>query len=267
MRFASLPMYDLVEVRLATRAWWTGLARAFATAGIEDVPRELSTPAESIAHWQDPKLLFSQTCGRPYTQQLASEVRLVATPCYTASGCEGPRYRSLLLSSETSSKPDLADLRDAKIAVNSFDSQSGWVALCAAVTTRGGQPDFAETLVTGSHAESIAAVARGDAQLCAVDCVTHALLKTHAPEMVAGVKPVDQSPAAAGLPYITSRTTEVDDVARLRDGLRNALDSRDLASTRDTLLIADCEILDDADYDVIRAMARDCATADHPKPT
>ncbi len=267
MRFASLPMYDLVEVRRATRSWWTGLARAFATAGIEDVPRELSTPAESIAHWQDPKLLFSQTCGRPYTQRLASDVRLVATPCYTASGCEGPRYRSLLLSRETSSKPDLADLCDAKIAVNSFDSQSGWVALCAAVTTRGGQPDFAETLVTGSHAESIAAVARGDAQLCAVDCVTHALLKTHAPEMVARVKPVDQSPAAPGLPYITSRTTEADDVARLRDGLRNALDSRDLASTRDTLLIADCEILDDADYDVIRAMARDCATADHPNST
>ena len=256
MRLASLPMYDLAEVRHATCAWWAGLARAFEAAGIEDVPSELTRPTETIAHWRDPKLLFSQTCGLPYTQQLVDDVRLIATLCYAATGCDGPLYKSLLLAGETSSEFDLADLRRAKVAVNSFGSQSGWVALCAAVTNPGCEPDFGEVLVTGSHAASITAVAQGDAQLCAVDCITYALIEAHTPEMVAAVKVVHQSPDAPGLPYITGRTTSVGDLARLRDGLRNALDEPDLASARDVLLIEDCEILDDADYDVIRAMAR-----------
>ena len=36
MRYASLPMYDLTEIRHATQAWWAGLARTFEAAGIDD---------------------------------------------------------------------------------------------------------------------------------------------------------------------------------------------------------------------------------------
>ena len=36
MAVASLPMYDLPELREATDAWWRGLARAFAAEGLED---------------------------------------------------------------------------------------------------------------------------------------------------------------------------------------------------------------------------------------
>ena len=249
-------MYDLAEVRDATQAWWAGLARGFAKAGLDQIPAELTVPGDAIAHWRAPGLLFSQTCGLPYTQSLVDDVQLVATPCYAARGCDGPTYCSVLLTGAASSTREMADLRIAKVAVNSFGSQSGWVALCAALTDSDHQPAFSDILITGSHAASIEAVARGEAKLCAVDCVTFALLERHVPATVANVEIVHQSPEAPGLPYITGAATSGDDVERLRDGLRRALDAPDLTAARETLLIEDCKVLEDTAYDRIREMVR-----------
>src|SRR5690606_6754530 len=94
---ASLPMYDLPEVAAATAAWWQGLARAFRAEGLADVPGRLATAPALPGHWRDPALLFSQTCGFPLTHGLAGALRLVATPCYRAAGCDGARYRSFLV--------------------------------------------------------------------------------------------------------------------------------------------------------------------------
>ena len=259
MRIASLPMYDLPEIRSATRAWWAGLARAFSAAGIDDVPETLTAPVDPTAYWQDRRLLFSQACGRNYTRELARHVRLIATPCYAASGCDGPRYRSLLLAGGDSDRHRIADLSTARAAVNGFDSHSGWVALCAAVSEAGAAPDFSDIRVTGAHVASIEAVRRGEADVCAVDCVTFALLESHAPDRVAGVKVLGRSPAAPGLPYITAAWTGAADLARLGDGLRRALEAPDLASARGSLLIEGCESLSDSDYDRVRDMAREVA--------
>ena len=257
MRVASLPMYDLPELRRATRAWWAGLARAFAAAGLDDVPGTLSAPADKTDHWQDRRLLISQACGRNYVRELATHVRLVATPCYAAPGCDGPLYRSLLaVGGDSELKPGV-DMSAVRAAINGFDSHSGWIALCAGVSALGAKPDFADIRVTGSHAASMDAVRRGEADLCAVDCVTFALFERHAPDRVAGLKLVGRTPAAPGLPYITSAGTGPGELSRLRDGLGNALEAPDLASVRDSLLIETCEVLSDSDYDRLREMARE----------
>ncbi len=257
MRLASLPMYDLPGNRRATRAWWAGLARGFAAAGLDDVPQVLTEPADRSGHWLDRRLLFSQACGRNYVRELAGHVRLVATPCYAAPGCDGPLYRSLLLAGADSELDPADDLSGARVAINGFDSHSGWVALCAAVSAAGDAPDFADIRVTGSHAASMAAVRRGAADLCAVDCVTFALLERHAPDRVAGLKPMGRTPAAPGLPYITGAGTGPAEISRLRDGLSRALEAPDLASVRDSLFIERCEVLADSDYDRVRDMARE----------
>ena len=261
MWVASLPMYDLPELRRATRAWWAGLARAFSAAGVGDVPQVLTDPADRAAHWLDRRLLFSQACGRNYVRELSGHVRLVATPRYAAPGCDGPCYRSLLVVGGDSDLEPAADMSTVRAAVNGFDSHSGWIALCAGVSAAGARPDFAGISVTGSHAASMEAVRRGEADLCAVDCVTFALLERHAPDRVAGVKVVGRSPAATGLPYITGAGIGAAELERLRDGLRRAMDAPDLASARENLLIESCEVLPDSAYDRVRDMARDiCPT-------
>ena len=248
--------------RRATRAWWAGLARGFAAAGLDGVPETLTPRGNTTDHWRDRRLLISQACGRNYVRELAGHVRLVATPCYAAPGCDGPLYRSLLLGGADSELEPADDLSSARAAINGFDSHSGWIALCAAVSATGGAPDFAGIRVTGSHAASMEAVRRGEADLCAVDCVTFALLERHAPDRVAGLKFLGRTPAAPGLPYITSAETGAAELSRLRDGLSRALEAPDLASVRDSLFIERCEVLADSAYDRVRDLAREIDRTD-----
>ena len=59
MRTAGLPMYDLPQLRSATDAWWSGIARHCAAAGLGDVPPTLTRPDDLTDHWMDPDLVFS----------------------------------------------------------------------------------------------------------------------------------------------------------------------------------------------------------------
>ena len=80
---ASLPMYDWPEVRQATDNWWAGIARH-----LDNAPA-LDRGADYTALWRDPRLLFSQTCGYPFTHEFSGRLKLIATPHYGADGCSG----------------------------------------------------------------------------------------------------------------------------------------------------------------------------------
>ena len=65
MSFASLPMYNPAEAPGASAALWSGIARHFRRAGIENVPDVLLDRPPIPDHWFSDELLFSQTCGYP----------------------------------------------------------------------------------------------------------------------------------------------------------------------------------------------------------
>ena len=90
MAIAGLPMYDLPELGGATDAWWSGLARALRSEGIEDVPDELTRMPQTEDVWGHEKLLLSQTCGYNMVADWRGRLTYVATPCYSAPGCDGP---------------------------------------------------------------------------------------------------------------------------------------------------------------------------------
>ena len=255
-------MYDLPEVRGATDAWWSGLARHLSAAGLAEVPPNLSRPDDLGAHWNDPAMLFSQSCGYPLTHALEGKVRIVATPCYDAPGCAGADYRSLVIVAADSPASAAADLSGARCAVSSFTSHSGFNSLRALVAplTRG-TPFFAEAVVSGGHGLSIAMVGRGEVDAAAVDCVTHALLAAHAPGALAGTRVLCRTPAAPGLPYVTAAATTADDLARLRNSVRAALADPGLAETRATLRIAGAEVLPADAYGRILDMERQAMEA------
>ena len=250
-------MYGLPEVAGATAAWWQGLARAFRAEGVAEVPEYLSAQPTLPDHWLQPDLLFSQTCGYPLTHALAGRVRLVATPAYAARGCTGTSYCSLLIVAEDNAAARLEDLRGCRCAFNNPDSQSGYNVLRAMVAplARGGR-FFGATIESGGHRASIAAVASGQADLCAVDGVTHAMLARHAPATLAGTRVLAESPSAPGLPFITAGGAGDDLVERLQAGLARALADPALAAARDDLLIAGTEVLPLSAYDAILEMER-----------
>jgi len=244
VRYASLPMYDLPGLREATKEWWTGLARHFIDLGLTDVPANLSAVAdERYPHWLSNDLLFSQTCGYPLTHRLAGKVKLLGTPCYAAPGCAGINYRSLIIVSENAVARTLGDLGACRVAVNAFDSQSGWNALRPLAEVLGGWDEvFRETIESGAHAQSIDLVREGRADVAAIDCVTHALMQDTTPQRLAGTRVVEMSGAAPCLPYITALATPDETVVLMQQGLRHAIADPALAATRTTLRIAGFEV-------------------------
>lgn len=88
---ATLPMYDWPEVRAAVDSLWASVARH---AGIE---AQVSHDILHGADWRRRDLVFSQTCGYPYTHEFRGRLNYIATPHYRADGCHGADYCSILL--------------------------------------------------------------------------------------------------------------------------------------------------------------------------
>ena len=252
MAVASLPMYDLPEVRDATDAWWSGLARHFCDAGIDGVPDALSRDIAAKAAWRNPSLLFGQTCGYPLTHEFRGLLRVVATPAYRAAGCNGADYCSYLVVRDKAAAASIADLSGSVAAVNVMDSQSGWNALAAAAAPYAGSDAFFSRIaLSGAHADSITMVRDGEADVAAIDAVTLALIERHRPDALRGIRRLAETPSAPGLPYVTRG--DADDVLAdaLWRGLRAALADPMLVDARDALLIDGAERLAITAYDRI----------------
>ena len=217
-RSAALPMY--LSNPQAVQALWKLLANRLGQTGLADLPHNLDWPQDYLAHWSDPQLLLSQTCGYPLTHALAGTVQLLGAFTYNAPGCEGVVCRSLLVARDEHAKRRLADFRGLRVAFNSDDSQSGYNALRAAIAPLAlGGKFFASAMATGGHAASLAAVQQGRADLAAIDCVTFAGLARDTPQAVAGVSVVGHSQPYPGLPLVTGLGTGPGEVLALQGAL------------------------------------------------
>lgn len=234
-RIAALPMYDLQPA--AVQAWWQGVAVALQEEGVTHVPAVLQWPSDLDAHWRDPALLLSQTCGHPLVTRLQGAVQVVGAMRYGAAGCEGIDYRSVLLAREGDADT-LPHFAGRVAAVNDLDSYSGCIALSKAVAAAGGDAGFfSRVQVTGSHRASIAALRAGMADIAAIDAVTHALIVRHQPGLLRGLRGIGFTAAAPGLPLISSLGTSAAELQALQGALQAACHAPALAEARRALLI------------------------------
>jgi ABC-type phosphate/phosphonate transport system substrate-binding protein len=241
-RIAALPMYDFPQVRDAHDAFWTALAGRLTAAGLRDVPRELSRDLGHFDVWRHPELLFAQGCEYPLAKSFADRVRLVATPRYSAPGCEGGNYRSAIIvrREETGS---LTDFRGRRCVVNEMDSNSGMNLLRAAVAPlAGGARYFASVAVSGSHRRSAEMVACGEADVAAVDCVSFAHLGLLCPGVVAKLRVLSWTPASPCLPFITARSADDPTVQVLRSALAGVFEDATLAPVRERLFLSGVDL-------------------------
>jgi ABC-type phosphate/phosphonate transport system substrate-binding protein len=253
---ASLPMYDLPELRWATDAWWAGLRRALVRHGFPDAPERLDREEAPAALWHDPSLLLSQCCGRDLVTHLAGTVRPVAIPSYAAPGCAPGLYRSWIVVRRAERRAALAEFAGATAAINGAGSHSGWVALGHALRAAG-MPErcLARGVPTGSHPASLAAVAEGVADLAAIDCVSYALLARTEPGLVEAVRVLAGSEPAPALPYVTATSRPAEERGRLYAALVEAAADPALAAARAALLLEGLVAVPADAYDRSVAMA------------
>lgn len=214
--FGSLPMFDFPELREQTDALWAVWAVELTRLGL-DVPSVLVRPSEVLLkHWRRPGLLVSQTCGYPYATALRNSVTTFGTFAYEIP--EEPRpgfYRSVIVARTDDSRGrsivapgDLRAFNGARVAVNATDSLSGCVSLGAALVN-GGVTQVSNVVMTGAHANSLAALQRGEADVAAIDAVSFALFGDIRPGALDGVAIVGRGPVIPCLPLVTQDAAHV----------------------------------------------------------
>lgn len=249
MALASLPMYDLPELRWATDALWTVVRAHLRRRGLRPLPRHLVRGVSVRGQWSTPGLLLSQCCGYDLVYGFAGALQALATPCYSAPGCEGGHYRSVVLVRSDSPATTLTELRGARCVVNGFGSHSGTNALRALVAplSRGAR-FFGEVRVSGGHLASLAMLAENAADVAALDCVLHALLARHRPAALAGTRVLCWTEAAPAPPFVTTAEADGTTCAKLRAGLLAALADPRAQTPCEMLLLTGATVLPPSAY-------------------
>ncbi|HJM03596.1 MAG TPA: PhnD/SsuA/transferrin family substrate-binding protein, partial [Arenicellales bacterium] len=159
-------------------------------------------------------------------------------------------YHSVIVVRESDSIDHPEDLRGQRAAINHEDSYSGCLTLKRWAGRQAGETAFfASVIATGSHRDSVCAVANGLADTAAIDHVSWCLAKRVEPatQRLSVVAKTDDRP---GLPLITQTGHDTQTLASFRSALDEAVTMLDPA-TRSALGITGFVPAYVHDYDVI----------------
>ncbi len=167
--------------------------------------------------WRHPGLLFAQTCWGPMeTTGLAVHVAVIGQPDYSGvEGGAGELYSSAIVmrgNGDVAAPSDgrvllpLDRLSGCRLAFNSAESMSGILGLTRDLDAAGeGLAMFSVRIETGGHRASALAVARGDADVAALDCRSWNLFRRFEPEAAKAIHVAGWTARRKGLPYVGSR--------------------------------------------------------------
>lgn len=247
MPIISLPMYDIHHP--TTLSLTSALTTLLAQRGVQ---AEVEWHTDLLPHWRDDNLLLSQTCGYPLVT-LLPDVQLVGAFQSSAQGCEGLRYRSWLVARHEDENLRLSDFRGRRAVGNSVDSHSGYNALRYLVAPLAQEVTFfSETLLSGSHRQSLAALRDNRADVAAIDCITWALLRAHYPAELSGLEIIGETPLCAALPLITSAKTDATTLEQLRSALNELTSAKQYQPLMAQSLISGFAIPERAFYDEVQ---------------
>lgn len=198
-------MYDRPELSAAHNALW-GEILTRVSAHAPNAPLQLDQSKEGLDAWLDPKMLLSQTCGRPLKKVLSQKVTLIGTPDYGLEDCPPGYYYSEIIAYADDPRVCLSEFDGSHLIVNSQMSQSGWAAIAHASDELG--ITFGTVSVSGAHANSVQAVAHGHAEVASIDAVSWRNLAHF--EDITGVKVIGRTVPTPGLPFITNKAQKAE---------------------------------------------------------
>ena len=264
---AALPMYDFPALADAHERLWSALKRQLERAGLADVPAGLTRDRNPEELWSDPRLLLGQGCEYPLAKLFGERIRLVATPRYTVPGCHGATYRSAVLVRKTDPAKTLADLRGRRCVINEHYSNSGMNLLRASIAPIAGGPRFFESVeVSGSHRQSVQSVAAGEAEVCAVDCVTKVHLERLYPAGgIGALRVLHWTAATPSLPMIASAAASVETIAGIRAALKGLMLDPALGATRARLYLEGFDLAPRGAFSEVLHLEREASRLGYPE--
>lgn len=187
-------MYDWPELTANTDWLWQVIAKQLQNKLACQVPAGLSRAPDPHLQWQDPKLLLGQACGLPLVRELGQSVAVLGSPSYRLEGANPGCYCSVIIAPRGAAKPTAV--------INDRRSQSGFAALLDYCEREA--RELEPIWVSGSHRQSIRAVADGAARIAAIDEVSWALAKRYEPQ-AKQVRVLGISRQTSGLPIISGQ--------------------------------------------------------------
>ncbi|HWB74354.1 MAG TPA: PhnD/SsuA/transferrin family substrate-binding protein [Nannocystaceae bacterium] len=261
---ASLPWYDLSEVRGALDRLWAAIARRLEASGISPVPHRLDRDPDYEAQWQGGELLLGQACGYDAVLGQADRLRVVATPHFEFPGCEGPHYCSFIVVRASCAARSISELRGLRCVINTPTSHSGMNVLRSLVAPLHVEGRFfAHVAQSGAHEHSLRMLRDDDADVAAIDCVTYGLLRKHRPTALAGTRVIHQTARVPAPPFVTSAQTPERVATALASALEHVVVERPDASIVDALGLRGISRLDISAYRPIAELAQVARAANY----
>ncbi|OUR79037.1 hypothetical protein A9Q83_05495 [Alphaproteobacteria bacterium 46_93_T64] len=243
----SLPMYDWPELQCHTDQFHALLKASLGDRGF-NASNRLERDRENFDIWQDKHLLMSQTCGLPFVKFLKEKVSLIGTPAYDIE-CGAGSYYSVIVVHKDASASSMDDLKGKKYAYNENTSQSGYYALQYTLSLmENAATHFGASCKSGSHRQSIQAVASGKADFAAIDAISWKHATRHEAES-RHLRVIGKTPPTPGLPYIT-RPRSANECDTLHMAVIDAMMALN-ETTRDALLLTGFAKTNLIDYRVI----------------
>ncbi|HTZ37175.1 MAG TPA: PhnD/SsuA/transferrin family substrate-binding protein [Stellaceae bacterium] len=263
---ASLPIYNLPEMRAANARFWEALRGLLREAGLADLPEGLIVERGPVPPSLEPHMLFSQTCGYPLETVFRGQAVRLGAPVYDAPGCDGPTHRAYFVVRAEAPARRLADLAGGVFLLNSRVSNSGMnLPRRALAEIADGRPLFREIVETGGHPASLDRLLRGEGDVASIDCVTYAFWRRHRPQNAARLRIVGETPPSPSIPFVTSIATPPGTVDMLRAALRAIAREPRHAEIRAGLLLADIVDVPDAGYRGLLDYEREAAALGYPR--
>ena len=262
---ASLPMYNLPEMREVNARFWAALRGLLVEAGLRKVPESLTFDRLPVPEQIGPEVLFSQTCGYPLETIFSGQAIRLGTPCYAVPGCDGPTHCGLFIVPAGSEARELHDLRGGVFLFNNRHSNSGMnLPRRALADIANGQLFFAKVIETGSHPGNLDRIARSEADATAVDNVTYAFWRRHRPEAARQVRILASTPPSPAIPFVTSIATPAVTVQILRKALSLLAHDACYEAVRAGLLLTDVVDLPDTAYRRLLDYQREAGDLGYP---
>jgi len=263
---ASLPMYNLPEMRAANARFWEALRGLLLEAGLRDAPETLIVERGPVPPCLESELLFSQTCGYPLETVFKGQAIRLGAPVYNAPGCDGPTHCAFFVVRAESPAKSVADLRGCVFLLNSPVSNSGMnLPRRTLAEIAGGRPFFSKIIETGGHPASLDRLLRGEGDAASIDCVTYAFWRRHRPQAAAQTRIIGETVPSPAIPFVTSVATPAATVDILRAALHTLASEPRYAAVRAGLMLAGVEDVPDAAYRGLLDYEREAAELGYPK--
>ena len=236
---AELGFYPFEDVAWAYDKLWNATAKKCSW-----LPRELTRSSDPTKLWQSNALFVSQTCGWPLVTRLTDKVRVVGAFRQTTPESASHFYRSVVVG-RVDGTP--FDFQGSVAAVNEFESLSGWISLIAAI--HGPQESWrGETRISGSHAESVRMLCRGEADVASIDSVTLAHLRRIDSTAINSLFVICNGPLVPCLPIVAHQSISDSQLDELRQALSESTQDQNNADATSALFISGFDSLDLDDY-------------------